>query len=123
MSSSGLYWADDDDDDVFWSGNLVPPVEEPDSPAVSALAEAKQRSQWSVMGWVTKTLSEGTLSRWSRLHLQSLAPTNRHWDRVVGYGPFSLWLIHKEGLCPTSGDINRPMMMMNLVPATVHTRR
>jgi hypothetical protein len=60
------------------------------------------------MGWVTK----GTLSRWSRLHLQSLAHTNPHWARVVGYGPFSLWLIHKEGLCPSSRDINRLMMMM-----------
>ncbi|RVE47979.1 hypothetical protein evm_007387 [Chilo suppressalis] len=26
--------------------------------------------------------SEGTLSRWSRQHLQSLAPTNPHWARV-----------------------------------------
>jgi hypothetical protein len=26
--------------------------------------------------------SEGTLNRWSRLHLQSLAPTNPHWARV-----------------------------------------
>jgi hypothetical protein len=49
-----------------------------------AIAEAKQRSQWSVVviGWVTKIYylellraSEGTLNRWSRLHLQSLAPT------------------------------------------------
>jgi hypothetical protein len=59
--------------------------------------------------------SEGKLSRWSRLHLQSLAPTNPHWARVVGYGPFSLKKkkkIHKEGLCPSSGDINRLMMMM-----------
>jgi hypothetical protein len=31
----------------------------------------------------------------------------------VGYGPFSLWK-HKEGLCPSSGDINRLMMMMFL---------
>jgi hypothetical protein len=54
--------------------------------------------------------SERTLSRWSRLHLQSLAPTNPHWARVVGYGPFSLCVIHKEGLCPSSGDINRLMM-------------
>jgi hypothetical protein len=23
-----------------------------------------------------------------------------------------LWVIHKEGLCPSSGDINRLMMMM-----------
>jgi hypothetical protein len=53
--------------------------------------------------------SEGTLSRWSR---QSLAPTNPHWARVVAYGPFSLSVIHKEGLCPSSGDINRLMMMM-----------
>jgi hypothetical protein len=34
---------------------------------------------------------------------------------VVGYGPFSLWLIHKEGLCPSSGDINRLMMMLTWV--------
>jgi hypothetical protein len=56
--------------------------------------------------------SEGTLSRWSRLHLQLLAPTNPHWASVVGYGPFSLWVIHKEGLCPSSGDINKLMMIL-----------
>jgi hypothetical protein len=64
------------------------------------------------MGWVTKNLfeiiikiylelhraSEGTLSRWSRLHLQSLVPTNTHWARVVGYGLFSVCVINKEGL-------------------------
>jgi hypothetical protein len=66
--------------------------EELDCPAVSALRRAitdvKQR--WSVIGWITKIYYlellralEGTLSRWSRLHLQSLAPTNLHWDRVV----------------------------------------
>jgi hypothetical protein len=45
-----------------------------------AIAEAKQRSQWSVLGWVTKIYylellraSEGTWSRWSRLHSQSFA--------------------------------------------------
>jgi hypothetical protein len=31
---------------------------------------------------------------------------------VVGYGPFSLCVIHKEGLRSSSGDINRLMMMM-----------
>jgi hypothetical protein len=43
-----------------------------------AIAEAKQPSQRSVIGWVTKIYYleilralEGTLSRWSRLHLQS----------------------------------------------------
>jgi hypothetical protein len=30
---------------------------------------------------------------------------------VVGYGPFSLCVIHKEGLCLSSGNINRLMMM------------
>jgi hypothetical protein len=55
--------------------------------------------------------SYGMLSRWSQLHLQLLTPTNPHWARVVGYGPFSLCVIHKEGLCPSSGGINRLMMM------------
>jgi hypothetical protein len=55
--------------------------------------------------------SEVTLSRWSRLHLQSLAPTNPHCARVVGYGPFSLNVIHKEGLCL---GINRLIMMVKV---------
>jgi hypothetical protein len=42
---------------------------------------------------------EGTLSCWPWLNLQSLAPTNQHWARVMGYGPFSLCVIHKKGLC------------------------
>jgi hypothetical protein len=49
---------------------------------VSAIAEGKHRSQRSVIGLVTKIYylellrpSQGTLSRWSRLHWQSLAPT------------------------------------------------
>jgi hypothetical protein len=41
-----------------------------------------------------------------------MIPTNPHWARVVGYDPFSLCVIHKEGLCPSSGNINRPMMTM-----------
>jgi hypothetical protein len=43
---------------------------------------AKQRTQWSVIGWVKKMYnlellrsSEGTLSRWSQLHLQSFVHT------------------------------------------------
>jgi hypothetical protein len=32
------------------------------------------------------------------------SPTNPHWARVVGYGPFSLCVLHKEGLCPSSGS-------------------
>ncbi|RVE46251.1 hypothetical protein evm_009075 [Chilo suppressalis] len=64
----------------------------------AAIVVVKQLSQWSVIGWVTKNFyleflraSEGTLSRWSRLHLQSLAPANPHWARVVGHGPISLF--------------------------------
>jgi hypothetical protein len=30
----------------------------------------------------------------------------------VGYGPFFLCVIHKQGLCPHSGDINRMMMIV-----------
>jgi hypothetical protein len=49
-----------------------------------AIMEAKQCFQWSVIRWLTKKknyylellrASEGALSRWSQLHLQSLAPT------------------------------------------------
>jgi hypothetical protein len=61
---------------------------------------------------------EGKLSHWSRLHLQLLAPTNPHWAREVSYGPFTLSVIHKEGLCPSSGNINR-VMMIAYVPEKV----
>jgi hypothetical protein len=40
--------------------------------------------------------------------------TNPHWAHVVGYGPFSLYVIHKEGLCPSGGDFNRLMMMVKV---------
>jgi hypothetical protein len=62
--------------------------EELDGPAVSALgvrsaiAESKQCSQRPVIGWMTKIYylellraSGATLSRWSWLYLQLLAPT------------------------------------------------
>jgi hypothetical protein len=39
--------------------------------------------------------SEATSSRWSWLHLKSLAPTNPSWARVGGYDPFSLCSIRK----------------------------
>jgi hypothetical protein len=76
-----------------------------------AITEVKQR--WSVVGWVTKMYYLELLPCFGRhakplvpAALQSLAPTNSHWARVVGYGPFSLCVIHKEDLCPSSGDIN-----------------
>jgi hypothetical protein len=45
----------------------------------------------------------------------AVVPTNPYWTRVVGYGPFCLCVIHKRGLCPSSGVINRLMMMMFVV--------
>jgi hypothetical protein len=114
---------------ISWKNVLTTksPFEELDSPAVSALgvrsrklSNAHNSQSWD--GWPKPyhlellRASEGMLIRWSRLHLQSLAPTNPHLARVVGYGLFSLWLIHKEGLCPSSEDINRLMMMMTKSP-------
>jgi hypothetical protein len=97
-------------------------VQELDSTAVSALGVRSRKLSSALNGqswdrWPKPyhvellRASEGTLSRWSRLHLRSLAPTNPHC-----YGPFSLWVgIHKEGLCPSSGDINRLMIVMMFV--------
>jgi hypothetical protein len=67
----------------------------------SSIVKVKQRSQISVIGG-----PEGRLSRWSWLHLQSLASTNPHRARVMAYDLF-LCLLHKEGLGPSTGDINR----------------
>jgi hypothetical protein len=35
--------------------------------------------------------------------------------RVVGYGPFTMCVIYKKVLSPSSGDLNRLMMMMILL--------
>jgi hypothetical protein len=65
--------------------------------------------------WVTKNVlssaSESILSRFSRQHLQ-LVPINLHWARVVGYDPFSLYVIHKEDLCASSVEL---IMMMTYI--------
>jgi hypothetical protein len=96
--------------------------EELDGPAVSALrraiAEVKQR--WSVLGWVTKNLLSRVSPCFGR-HVKPLVPNafevvSTHQPAlgpVVSYGPLSLCVIHKEGLCPSSGDINRLMMIHN----------
>jgi hypothetical protein len=96
-------------------------TEKLDGPAVSALwrAIAGVNQRWSVIGSVTKNL----LSRAPpcfRRHVKPLVPAavavvSTHQlalARVVGNGPFSLCIIHKEGLCLRSGDVNRLMMMM-----------
>jgi hypothetical protein len=58
-----------------------------------------------------KYSNESALVLYLWLSIEDYLPTNPHWARVVGYGPFSLCVIHKEGLCPSSGDINGLMMM------------
>jgi hypothetical protein len=55
--------------------------------------------------------SEGTLNDLVPA-VFAVVSTNPHWARVVAYGPFSLFAIHKEDLCPSSRDIIRLMMMM-----------
>jgi hypothetical protein len=94
-------------------------------PAVSALrraiAEVKQR--WSVIGWVTKNLLYLAPPRFGR-HVKPLVPAVFAVviTRQLTLGPRGgLWpvllvcilicVIHKKGLCPSSGDINRLMMM------------
>jgi hypothetical protein len=56
--------------------------------------------------------SEGTLSRWFRLHLQSLESHQPALGPRGEFCLFSLFVIHKEGLLPSGGDINRLIMMM-----------
>jgi hypothetical protein len=71
----------------------------------------------SNFGWVTKNLLSLAPPCFGR-HVKPMvpvafavvAPTNPHWARVEGYGPFSVCVIHKEGLCPSSGVISRLMM-------------
>jgi hypothetical protein len=85
-------------------------------PAVSLLQRmiAKVKQRWSVIGWVTKYLLYWVSPCFGR-HVKPLAPAatiNPHWARVMGYGSFSLCVIYKEGLYPSSGGINRLMMMI-----------
>jgi hypothetical protein len=57
------------------------------------------------------------------MRLTTSLPTNPHWARVLGRGPFSLCVIHKEGLCPSRGDINGLMMMTYLTLETYLLKR
>jgi hypothetical protein len=104
-------------------------AEELDGFAVSALrrviVEVKQR--WSVIGWETKSLLSRAPPYFGR-HTKPLVPvafavvsTHQPALAPVGYGPFSLCVIHKEGLCPSSGNINRLMMMICPVAAVGHS--
>jgi hypothetical protein len=75
----------------------------------------------SNVGWVTKNLLSGAPLCVGR-HVKPLVTAafvvvtaNQHRARVVGYDPFSLCVINKEGMCRQagSGDINWLMMMID----------
>jgi hypothetical protein len=91
-----------------------PVLQELNGPTVSAIAEVKQR--WSVIGWVTKKILSETPPCFGRhvkpLVLSAFAVVSTHQPALGprGYGPFSLCAVHKEGLCHSSGDINRLMI-------------
>jgi hypothetical protein len=63
----------------------------PRQSARRAIVEVKQRSQRPVIGWLTKIYyfellcaSEGTLSRWSQLHLPTLVSRRVDTRQAVG---------------------------------------
>jgi hypothetical protein len=56
--------------------------------------------------WTEPGINEFVKRTLSNFPFLTLFLTNPHWARVVGYGSFSLYyyVIHKEGLCPSSRD-------------------
>jgi hypothetical protein len=92
-------------------------IEELDGPAVSALhpviVEVKQR--WSVIGWVTKNLLSRAPSCFGR-HVKPFVPAVfavvSTYQPVLGPRGGLRPVLHKEGQCPSSGDIIRLMMII-----------
>jgi hypothetical protein len=80
-------------------------------PRVPQKHRAEKEPIWAALFvyYVIPILVNYWLVNWFLLSMYIL--TNQHRARVVGYGPFSLYVILKEGLCPSSGDINRLMTM------------
>jgi hypothetical protein len=76
--------------------------------AQRAIAEAKQR--WSVIGWVTQIWLFWAPPCFRR-HAKPLVPAAfavvSTYQSALGRVPVFLWVIHKEGLCTSNGDINR----------------
>jgi hypothetical protein len=88
----------------------------------------KVKRIWSAIGWVTKNLLSRAPPCFGR-HVKPLVPAafavvSTHQSALGqrGYGPFSLWVIHKEGLCPSSGGINS-LMIHTYVPLTLYLQR
>jgi hypothetical protein len=83
------------------------------------IVQVKQR--WSVMRWVTKNLLSRAPPCFGRhvkpLVLAAFVLVSIHQSALspLGIFPFFLCVIHKEGLCPSSGDINRLMIFLDFV--------
>jgi hypothetical protein len=84
--------------------------------SMRVIAEVKQR--WSVIGWVTKNLLSRAPACFGR-HIKPLVPaafavvsTHQPALGARAWGLFSLCAVHKAGLCPSSEDINRLMMII-----------
>jgi hypothetical protein len=96
-------------------------IEELDGPVVSALrrAIAELEQHWSVNGWATKNLLSRAPPCFGRyvkpLVSVAFAVVSTHQPAMGprgGLRPVLLMCYHTEGLCPSSGDINRLMMIM-----------
>jgi hypothetical protein len=90
----------------------------------SACDRGSYATQKPVIGWVTNLLSGASAGPCSSRHvkplvLAAIAIIRTHQSALGLCGglwpvlliPFS-WVIQKKGLCPSSGDINRLMLMM-----------
>jgi hypothetical protein len=116
----------------IWQKMYLQSVKELDCPAVRALGVRSRKQSnigWSSDGWpkfyhlelifgrhvkplvpavfaVVNTHQSALGSRGWLWHVLLMVGTLIGWwwwmSRMVGYGPFSLWVIHKEGLCPSS---------------------
>jgi exo-beta-1,3-glucanase (GH17 family) len=80
--------------------------------SISTFSFPSHAVSFHASSWLPSTLSA------NYEFASSNTPINPHWACVVGYGPFSLCVIHKEGLCPSSGDIR---LLMNTTRSTFAT--
>jgi hypothetical protein len=74
---------------------------------------------WPKIYYLELHASEGTLSRWVPATI-AVVSTHQPVLDPRGYGPFSLCVIYKEGLSPSSGNINRLMMITKILNIALH---
>jgi hypothetical protein len=102
--------------DITWNKSGTKSKEDHDGPVVSVRSRKLSNVDQSLDGWPKMyyleflRAAEGKLSSW-------FSP---YWVRVVAYCPFSLSVIHKEGLC-SSRDIDWLMLMMMKTKSKIHS--